>query len=271
MPLHLQSITNIDVIYLLGNIMEEMQKAEYLHRVGKYMLTSKDVFDLKSKNKIGEYVYTIAIKENGGELLDLDMTLNNSKTIKLLFEEKLSGSSESNEYYNVFGEDAYFQIETVNRYLLEDESLEGKEYEVMLSAFPFKFNLFDSIDEVNKIWGLGEEIEIPGIGKKAVGIAEDFMTSSDMFKSDPNSEEYFSIVIGKVADYSFIEISIGESIIKCAIVDVATRVGNLKTIVGEDCFDLTNLKKDKTVYMFANVKADFKYIKIKSTTHKLCL
>ena len=50
MPLHLQSITNIEVIDLLENIMEEMQKAEYLHRIGKYMLTSKDVFDLKSKN-----------------------------------------------------------------------------------------------------------------------------------------------------------------------------------------------------------------------------
>ena len=50
----------------------------------------------------------------------------------------------------------------------------------------------------------------------------------------------------------------GDDVLKCAIVDVATRVGNLRTIVGEELFDLTNLKKDKVVYMFTDVKADFK-------------
>jgi hypothetical protein len=265
MPLHLQSITNIEIEDLLGGIMEEMEHAEYLQRFGKYILTSKDIFDITNTNKIGEYVYTIGVEADGAVLLDLDITLKSTETVKLLFEEKLNGSSEANEYYNVIGEDAHFQIETVNRYLIEEDNLEEKEYELSLSAFPFKFNLFDSIDDVNKIFGLGKEIEIPGIGKQKVGIAEDFMTRSDMFKSDPDSEEYFSVVVGKVADYCFVEMPIGKNVARCAIVDVETRVGKLKTIVGEDCFDLTNLKKDKVVYMKADVKADFKVGELMNT------
>lgn len=269
MPLHLQSITNIDIREILGSIMEEFKKSEYscLRRYGKYMLSAKDVFDLKTKNKVGEYVYTLEVEDDGLVVLDLDFTLCSKETTKLLFEEKLSGSSEANEYYNVIGDDAHFQIETVNRYLIEDEDLEEKEYEVSLSAFPFKFKLFDSIDEVNEIFGLGKEIEIPKLGKQKIGMAEDFMTRSDMFKQDPDSEEYFSVVIGKVADFNFVELSIDGNVTKCAIVEVVTRIGKLTTIVGEEFFDLSNLKKDKVVYMFADIKADFKVNELKTETN----
>ena len=153
MPLHLQSITNIDIREILGSIMEEFKKSEYscLQRYGKYMLSAKDVFDLKTKNKVGEYVYTLEVEDDGLVVLDLDFTLCSKETTKLLFEEKLSGSSEANEYYNVIGDDAHFQIETVNRYLIEDEYLEEKEYEVeeKEETEPRKYeDLFDEKGEI---------------------------------------------------------------------------------------------------------------------------
>ena len=260
MPLHLQSITKKDTIELLGFIMENLGNEEYLKTIGNYMLLAKDIFDEKSNNKIGEYVYTTMLENKGATLLDLDFTLCTNQTTKLLFEEKLTGSSDANEYYNVIGNDTHFQVETVNRHLIEEESLEKKEYEVKLSAFPFEFNLFDSIDEVNKIFGLDKEIENTALGKRKYSIAEDFMTTSDIAKHAFDSEEYFSIVVGKVADYQFVEIKFDDYVANCAIVEVATRIGNLTTIVGEECFDLSNLVKDKVVYMLADIKADFKLV-----------
>ena len=67
MPLHLQSITNIDIKQILGSIMEKFNESEYacLQREGKYMLSAKDVFDEKTKKKIGEYVYTLEVEGMG--------------------------------------------------------------------------------------------------------------------------------------------------------------------------------------------------------------
>lgn len=38
--------------------MEEMEHAEYLQRFGKYILTSKDIFDITNTNKVGELMNT---------------------------------------------------------------------------------------------------------------------------------------------------------------------------------------------------------------------
>ena len=58
-----------------------------------------------------------------------------------------------------------------------EENLEEKEYEVSLSAFPFKFNLFDSIDDVSRATNV--EGDVNGAEFKYTGLLEEDIEVED--------------------------------------------------------------------------------------------
>ena len=124
--------------------------------------------DINTKKNIGKVVITLIVRKDNIELVDSDIVLLSDKKIKLHFEEKLEQSSEANEYYMVYDleSERHFDIETVNRYCIKEE-LEDSDRDAYLSAFPFQLDLYENEEEMNKALGMGEEVDIPRIGKKS--------------------------------------------------------------------------------------------------------
>ena len=259
MPLHLEAITKKDTMEAISAAMKKIEtcKSIWGKKGGKYVLFKEDICDCKDNEKIGEFIYTLKLDEEGYTLLDLDITVKNISDVTLRFDELLEGSSDANEYYNVEYNDSIFQVETVNRHMLSDKDLTLKKHTVNLCAFPFKLNFYKTIQEVSEQFGLNKELEIPQVGKKIVTIADDFMASSDLFMSDPDSMETFSAVVGKVVKLKYVDIDFFGEKETCIILDIKTHVGNLATIIGKDIFDISEMKVGNYVFMCADIKADF--------------
>ncbi len=263
MPVHFNSF--------IADKEEKLKNDLFANIVSKYVDEPEDVFvdesktkihmtsffkDMKTNKKIGKVVITLIARTDNIELVDVDITLLSKNKVKLHFEEKLKQSSEANEYYHVYGVDdeRHFVIETVNRYCIDNE-IEGKDEQVSLSAFPFQLSVFSNQDELDKAFGMGKEINIPGIGKR-------FTTMDPRNMSDgriaTGSEEPCSLVIGQVKDYQDVEVDMAGISLSFKIIDLDTAVGIIPVAVNEENFDLSKLKKDVLVCMVVNIKADFK-------------
>lgn len=251
---------------------KKLQDDLFANIVVKYTQNANDIFITEDKRKIhmtsffkdknlgeniGKVVITLIVREKELEVVDVDITILNSNKIKLYFENKLRESSEANEYYEVYelDEKRHFQIETVNRYSLLKEEIEGTEQEVYLSCFPFQLEIFENENEMNEKLGFGKEIDIPVIGKKVIGLDYHMMAAGGIMTS---ATEPCSFIVGKIVNYKDVEVVMADISLKFTIINLETAVGILPVVANEKNFDLRKIGKNKVVCMVANVKADFK-------------
>ncbi len=262
MPVHLNSITNKDGLeifsWILQNQINECEDV-YVTRDGLYILCSKDIFDVVSKEKIGEYVFTVKnnSKQKTCEVKDIDIVLVNPCVSKIKFDEKLENSSDANEYYNAsIEEGGHFQLETVNRYLIEGE-IEGLEQEVSLSAFPFKLSIYDTIEDFNSQMGFSKPVTVGETEIEVCGYSDTFISSSVLFKQD-SDDEVFSFVVGKIKEYKKVCVEMNGEMNEFIIAQIKTAVGNLTTVINPDRYNIESIGVDKIVAMMADIKANFK-------------
>lgn len=210
--------------------------------------------DIHTKKEIGKVVITLILRPDNIELVDTDIVLLSDHKTNLHFEEKLEESSEANEYYMVYDldQEKHFDIETVNRYTIP-EDIENKDIDAYLSAFPFQLDVFENEDEMNKTLGLGNEVDIPAIGKKAITMDPRMMSDGRVMTG---AKEPCSFIIGEVLGFKNVEVNIADNNIKFKIIELDTAIGNMPVAVHEENFDLSKLKKGALVGMVADIKAD---------------
>lgn len=210
--------------------------------------------DIHTKKEIGKVVITLILRPDNIELVDTDIVLLSDHKTNLHFEEKLEESSEANEYYMVYDldQEKHFDIETVNRYTIP-EDIENKDIDAYLSAFPFQLDVFENEDEMNKTLGLGNEVDIPAIGKKAITMDPRMMSDGRVMTG---VKEPCSFIIGEVLGFKNVEVNIADNNIKFKIIELDTAIGNMPVAVHEENFDLSKLKKGALVGMVADIKAD---------------
>ena len=263
MPLHLESITNKEssgiFAWILQNQLNECEDA-FATKDKLCAHCSKDIVDKVSQEKVGEYIFTIKtnLEKQANEILDIDIIFKNPSNAQIKLIEKLSPSSDANEYYNAEAEEGgHFQIETVNRYLIE-EDLEGGVHTVNLCAFPFKLSLYDDMKDLNTDLGFNEEIRVGETELTVAGYSETFIATSDLFKDDINSDETFSFVIGKIAKLQNCRIEMNNEIYDFIIAQLDTAVGNLTTVINPERYDIKGISEGKIIGMQADIKANFK-------------
>ncbi len=261
MPVHFNSF--------IADKEEDFRKKLFSDIVTKYTERADNVFvsddktkihmttffkDIHAKKEIGKVVITLIVRADSIKLVDTDVILLSDHKTKLHFEEKLEESSEANEYYLVYDldQEKHFDIETVNRYTIS-EDIENKERDVYLSAFPFQISVFENEYEINKALGLGEEIDIPALGKKVITMDPKMMADGRVMIG---ANEPCSFIIGEVTDFKDVEVNIADNIIKFTIIDLDTAIGNMPVAVHRENFDLSKLKKGVLVAMAADIKAD---------------
>lgn len=214
-------------------------------------LIINNIVDEKTNNTVGRITITFITRNNAHELVDIDITLNSTEKIKLNFEEKYDKSSESNEYYQVSSEDdVHFDIETVGRFRI-DGDLEGTTKEVSLSAFPFKANIYDSIDDANEDLGF-KPVNVPGIENPVMGLSETFMGCGF-----GENNEIFSIIVGKIKSFNDVETFFGKEKVSFTIINIETAVGILPVAINLENFDMNNIKEDQVMIIYTDVKAEF--------------
>lgn len=210
--------------------------------------------DIHTKKEIGKVVITLIVRPDNIELVDTDIVLLSDYKTNLHFEEKLEESSEANEYYMVYDldQEKHFDIETVNRYTIP-ENIENKNIDAYLSAFPFQLDVFENEDEMNKTLGLGNEVDIPAVGKKVITMDPRMMSDGRVMTG---AKEPCSFIIGEVLGFKNVEVNIADNNIKFKIIELDTAIGNMPVAVHEENFDLSKLKKGALVGMVADIKAD---------------
>ncbi len=262
MPVHFNSF--------IADEEESLREKLFSDIVTKYTETADNVFvnddktkihmtsffkDEYSNKEIGKVVITLIVRTDNIELVDVDIVLLSNHKTKLCFEEKLDQSSEANEYYLVcdLNEEYYFDIETVNRYIIPAQDIEKNKIGAYLSAFPFQLDVFENEEEMNKILGLGEEVDIPSIGKKAITMSQKMMSDGRIMTGD---DEPCSFIIGKVINFKDVKANIADNYVEFKIIYLDTGVGNMPVAVNSENFDLSKLKKGALIGMIANIKAD---------------
>ena len=220
------------------------------------IIASKDILNKNNMEIIGKVVITTKLSkdEDSYEILDVDLELLNENKITLEFDSKLEESSDSNEYYNVHTVDnnIHFQIETVNRYQIEDKDIVNKIKDVYISAFPFVLSIFSTMEEVNKALGFLKPIKVKELDLDVNGYSEEFVGNGDIFGGYISS-----IIIGRVVSFSSVNAIIGEELVPFTLIKVKTSIGIIPVAASKDVFDLSDLEEDKLIVMIANVKADF--------------
>lgn len=264
MPLHLDSIIKSNTTEIFSWILQhELNQCEdaYASDNKCYIHTSKLIYDKTTEKPFGKFVFTLKNNEEQKalEVLDVDIVLDNDECVELKFYEKLKQSSDANEYYNVetVEENHHFQIETVNRYFVNSDIV-NQTYKVSLSAFPFELTIYDSIDSFNNKMGFSSNIDVANTGMQVSGFSETFTAPSDLFKTNTNSDETFSFIIGKVKSFKDVSIQLNNKTINFVITVIETGAGNMPVAMSRDVFDLSNLNVGRIVAMRADVKADFK-------------
>lgn len=186
------------------------------------------------------------------ELMDLDMTIKNLKTDDIHILERLPASGEANEHYMAKTEDgSHFIIETVNRHAVWDENIEDKTMNPNLSAFAFKINIHNSIDEYNsKLDNFPVESKVG----KVTGFADTFTMPADQDTKAPYT--YFLGTVEKIVD---VHTRIRYSALDFSIIYANTFFGLLPIVASKKVFNLSKLEKGKLVEVCADIKADFGY------------
>lgn len=216
------------------------------------------LFDEKRKDCIGKTVFTV---ENNGKalnIIDLDLTLNSESAIPIRFLERLPLSSEANEYYNAetIEQRRGFQLETVNRHTLPFD-IEGTVQNVYVSAFPFKLNVYDDMDELNAELGFAKGVRVGKTDLIVHGYSPMFLGSGESLGNTEEADEPFSFVIGNVKSFREVSVRFVDYAVRFYIIYLETALGLLPVAANDEYFDLRKLNEGKVVAMFAAIKADF--------------
>ena len=261
MPVHFDSIMENEEkenSVFLGIVKKDLDNPSdvFINGTKEIIIITKDIFNKDDMEIIGKEVITTKLSHEDEcfEILDVDLTLFNENKITLEFDSKLEESSVSNEYYDVhtIDNDVHFQIETVNRYKVEDKVIVNTKKDVYLSVFPFVLSIFNTMKEVNKALGILKPIKVKDLDLDVTGYSEEFVGCGDVFVGHISS-----VIVGRVVSFSSVNAVIGEEEVSFTIIKVKTALGIIPVAASKDVFDLSNLKKDKLIVMIANVKADF--------------
>lgn len=262
MPVHFNSF--------IANKNEQLKTKIFSDMIKKYTEKADNVFisddkskihmtsylkDIHTHKKIGKVVITLIVRKDSIEIVDTDITLLSNNKTKLHFEEKLEQSSEANEYYVVYDleQERHFDVETVNRYIINEE-IEQSDREVYLSAFPFQLDIFENEEDMNKTLGLGKKINIPGIGKRLIGMDTRMMSDGRIMVG---STEPCSFIIGEVKSFENVEVDIAGNVIDFKIINLETGIGIMPVAVDERNFNLSKLRENVLIAMAADIKVDF--------------
>lgn len=246
MPLHLEAITDLEMTAEMTIDLFNQESVPYEHsgmsKNKQIILMAKSLIDLNTKEKIGKYVFTLAIHPETKMLMliDIDMTLDAPEPTKLNFLERLPMSSPANEYYlaSTTDEDRQLQIETVNRHLVDLAKLEDTTQSVYLSAFPFSLSIYNDLDDLNESLGMKTTVKIEGEDYNVAGFDINFMGAGDAFGAHEN--ETFTFLIGTIVSYRFVRINIVENIIDFILAEISTGLGTIPCAISRSAFDLKN-------------------------------
>lgn len=201
------------------------------------------------KQIIGESFIVTEVNMEEFVLLDCDLVINN-KPRKVHFLKYHSQSGETNERYMaelVSSKGIPFFIETVNRIAVWDKNIEGLSLKANLSAFAFKIDIYDSIEEYNKKTGF-----------KAVDTKEGKITGFSEKFCAPMSENGtpYTYFLGTVTDVMDAEIKLEKGTVVFSVISVNSHFGVLPVVASRDLFDLDMLEKGKIVAISADIKAN---------------
>lgn len=258
MPLRMNSIINNESkkeSVFAGIVTKDIQNPDSLIATSdkKKLHITKNIIDKMTGEIIGKSVITVMATDKALEIKDVDIVIKNENSTMLKFLEKLDESSDSNEYYHVENENEnHFEVETVNRSAIENE-IEGQKHEVYVSAFPFELNVYDNIDDFNKVAGFGEPVQVANTEFKVSGYSERFVATGSAF----GRQEACSFIIGTVKTFREVNAIIGEEEADFIIVQLDTAIGTIPVAVSREVFDLEKLYAGKIIVMFADIKIDF--------------
>ncbi len=259
MPLHLDSIAPD-----IGPAAENFLRPDLMDSIDDVIYSEDErilhiahfILDSARFGRVGKLIYTLLRDPDPAEsygIIDIDLTLCTKQTPKLRFLRKLPQSSDANEYYDVENAQGQrLQVETVNRSKIAGE-LTGTERYVHACAFPFRFDVFDDIDALNRAFGWNAEDGEVG------GLSETFAAPASLTgvpDEDADESDVFSILAGTVRAVRDASMSIVRCRFDFTIAEVETALGVIPVALSERAFDLSELAPGKAVFMYAYVKAD---------------
>ena len=223
---------------------------------GKVWHCETPLKDELSGGTFGKIIYTLAKQpsEEGAPetaILDVDMALCGYESITLKLEKEFGNYADWNRNY-IAAEceaDHHFVAEAANRFAGSDE-LEGKTVNAALSAFPFNFDLFGSLEELNRCV-FGDKVEGEGDPVGFCGVLDSFTCPSMRTKDMP-----FSTIVGIVKGFRDMRMNVGGESFDFIIADLQTGLGTLPTVVSRERFDLEDLAEGRYVIMNAYVTAE---------------
>lgn len=261
MPLHFQSITNDDqnpslLAALLSDFTENYDSV-FVSR-DKYIHIQKHLNNTLTGQEFGKAVYTAKIDDEKGSivLLDLDIMLKGKGRSALCLNERLSGSSDANEYYEaeISGDDGHLKLETVNRHTIEG-ALINRAQDVSACAFPFELNVFADIDALNHYLGFSKDAELGDSGIKVGGLSERFIMPGGIFDGEADDDHY-SFLVGTIRSFSDVRWELEAGRLDFIIANIDTALGEIPVAMSREVFDLSELAVGAVICMRAYIKAD---------------
>lgn len=263
MPLHFDSITKDSqdsrlLAWILTTALDN--SSNVLVSADKHYLHGRsEIIDEISGSVIGGYIFTLEVNDEEKAIFvkDVDIVFDSENQAALEFLELRPGSSDANEYYDVQVADnaQRLQIETVNRHSIEGD-LVGTTRRVHISAFPFRVDLFDNLQGLNKMLGLDKEITIKGTDYKLGGISEHFTAPGGIMATEGEEDETYSIIVGMVKTLRDVQISLGEIKIPFLLVQLDTALGIIPVAMSREVFEIEGIAPGNVIYMSADIKAD---------------
>lgn len=261
MPLHFQSITNDaqnpSLLAALLSDFTENYDSVFVSR-DKYIHMQKHLFNTLTGQEFGKVVYTAKIDDEKCSimLLDIDIMLKGKVHTSICLNDRLSGSSDANEYYEaeISGHGGHFKLETVNRHTIEG-ALIKRAYEVSACAFPFELNVFADIDALNRFFGLSTAVELANSGKMFRGLSEKFIMPGSIF-DDKADNDHHSFLVGTVQSFSDVRWELDALKLDFIIANIDTALGEMPVAMSRDVFDLSELAVGTVIGMNAYIKAD---------------
>lgn len=261
MPLRLDSIIKVDDDKSFAKICSKfmVQSSDNIGFAndpvsldGNYVHRRVLIKDELSDGWAGMIVYTFKVVDGQLVLFDCDVVFS-GRPVELLFDYRLSCSSEMNEYYDVIYEETgqHFQVETVNRHMVKGE-VERTTRKVYLSAFPISFEVAKNMRELN------DKLNFKPVkdkdGREVIGFAEDFMGVNMSEDSETNP---YSTMCGKVKTVKEVAWKIGRKTYKFELLTLETGVGIMPVVMNHEIFNKPKVKVGDYLFVVAYVKADF--------------
>jgi hypothetical protein len=262
MPLHLDAMTNDSqnpsyLAHILGPLFQNTCEA-FATPDKRFFCGRSRMIDSITNEPIGNFVYTIWSneKERCNEIQDLDITLDNPTVTPLRFLEMLDKSEDTTEYYNVEteGEEAHLQIETVNRLAIPG-SIVNSTQNAYISAFPFQLTMFDSIDDLNRLFGFKERTQVGSTDLYVSGLSDTFIAPSGVL-SDKDEDDVYTLMFGTVTSVRNVQVDMGITRLDFVLAQVRTALGIIPVAMGRDAFNIEGIRPGKVLAMNAYVKAD---------------